>query len=67
MIMTYLSEIMLFLIITLCAHWYSEVREISTYHFEFKFMIFQMLQAIGQFSGTPQGDPHMHLKQFFLV
>ena len=35
---------------------------ISANHFEFKPMMFQMLQTIGQFGGTPPEDPHLHLK-----
>lgn len=39
--------------------------EITTNHFEFKPMMFQMLQTMGQFSGSTQRDPHLHLKQFW--
>ena len=41
--------------------------EITANHFEFKPMIFQMLQTMGQFSGSPQEDPHLHLKKFLEV
>lgn len=30
-------------------------------------MMFQMLQTVGQFSGLPHEDPHLHLKQFLEV
>lgn len=39
--------------------------EIPTKHFKCKSIRFQMLQVVGQFSGTPQEDPHVRLKQFF--
>ena len=41
--------------------------EIIANHFEFRPMMFQMLQTVGQFSGSPQEDPHFHLKQFLEV
>ena len=41
--------------------------KITTNHFEFKPMMFQMLQTVGQFSGSPQEDPNLHLKQFLEV
>ncbi|KAL5563684.1 hypothetical protein UlMin_033431 [Ulmus minor] len=41
--------------------------EIIANHFEFKPMMFQMLQTVGQFSGLPHEDPHLHLKQFLEV
>ncbi|KAL5561694.1 hypothetical protein UlMin_031441 [Ulmus minor] len=41
--------------------------EITANHFEFKPMMFQMLQTVGQFSGLPHEDPHLHLKQFLEV
>ena len=41
--------------------------EISATYFEFKPMMFQMLQTIGQFEGFPHEDPHEHLKQFLEV
>ena len=41
--------------------------ELATAHFEFKPMMFQMLQTIGQFGGMPTEDPHLHLKQFVEV
>ncbi|MCI53245.1 hypothetical protein A2U01_0074491, partial [Trifolium medium] len=34
--------------------------EITTAQFEFKPMIFQMLQTVGQFSGAATEDPHLH-------
>ena len=40
---------------------------ITANHFEFKPMMFQMLQTVGQFGGTPQEDPHLHLRQFLEV
>ena len=41
--------------------------EITANHFEFKPMMFQMLQTVGQFNGLPHEDPHLHLKQFLDV
>ncbi|KAK2354700.1 hypothetical protein QL285_092185 [Trifolium repens] len=41
--------------------------EITAAQFEFKPMMFQMLQTIGQFSGAATYDPHLHLKQFLEV
>lgn len=41
--------------------------EINANHFEFKPMMCQMLQVVGQFSGSPQEDLHLHLKQFVAV
>ena len=41
--------------------------EITANHFEFKPMMFQMLQTVGQFSGLPHEDSHLHLKQFLEV
>ncbi|KAL5569743.1 hypothetical protein UlMin_026318 [Ulmus minor] len=41
--------------------------KITANHFEFKPMMFQMLQTVGQFSGLPHEDPHLHLKQFLEV
>ena len=41
--------------------------EITTNHFEFKPMMFQMLKTIRQFSRLPDEDPHLHLKQFLEV
>ncbi|KAI5384334.1 hypothetical protein KIW84_071373 [Lathyrus oleraceus] len=35
--------------------------------FEFKPMIFQMLQAIGQYSSSANDDPHLYLRQFLEV
>ena len=36
--------------------------KITTNHFEFKPMMFQMLQTVGQFNGSPQEDPYLHCK-----
>ena len=41
--------------------------EITSNNFEFKPMMFQMLQTVGQFSGSPQEDPDLHFKQFLEV
>ncbi|KAA3486974.1 RING-H2 finger protein ATL63 [Gossypium australe] len=41
--------------------------EIEAPQFELKPMIFQMLQTIGQFSGMPTEDPHLHLQLFIEV
>ncbi|MCI11463.1 hypothetical protein A2U01_0032564, partial [Trifolium medium] len=41
--------------------------EITAAQFEFKPMMFHMLQTIGQFSGAAAEDPHLHLKQFLEV
>ena len=41
--------------------------EITANHFEFKPMMFQMLQIVGHFSGLPYKDTHLHLKQFLEV
>jgi hypothetical protein len=41
--------------------------EITAAQFEFKPMMFQMLQTVGQFSGAATDDPHLHLKQFLEV
>ncbi|KAI5424793.1 hypothetical protein KIW84_030832 [Lathyrus oleraceus] len=38
--------------------------EITVARFEFKLMMFQMLQAIGQYYGTSNEDPHLHLRKF---
>ncbi|KAI5415664.1 hypothetical protein KIW84_040906 [Lathyrus oleraceus] len=38
--------------------------EITVVQFKFKPMMFQMLQAIGQYSGSAHEDPHLHLRQF---
>ncbi|KEH30714.1 hypothetical protein MTR_4g078865 [Medicago truncatula] len=40
---------------------------ITTAQFEFKPMMFQMLQTICQFSGAVTDDPRMRLKQFTKV
>ena len=34
---------------------------------EFKPVMFQMLQTVGQFNGLPSEDPHLQLKLFFKV
>ena len=34
----------------------------ATNHFEFKPIMFQMLQTVRQFHGLPHEDPHLHLK-----
>lgn len=41
--------------------------EIIVAQFEFKPMLFQLLQAIGQYSGVVDDDPHFHLRQFLEV
>ncbi|XP_058741085.1 uncharacterized protein LOC131613431 [Vicia villosa] len=41
--------------------------EITGAHFEFQPMMFQMLQTTGQYSGFPNEDPHLHLRQFLDV
>ena len=41
--------------------------EITANHFEFKPMMFQMLQTVGQFNRLPHEDPHLHLKQFLEI
>jgi hypothetical protein len=38
--------------------------EITAVQFEFKPMIFLMLQIVGQFFGTVTDNPHLHLKKF---
>lgn len=38
--------------------------ELNTTHFEFKPMMFQMFQTVGQFGGSANEDPHSHLRQF---
>jgi hypothetical protein len=40
------------------------IPEITTAQFEFKPMMFQMLQSVGQFSRVITEYPHLHLKQF---
>lgn len=40
---------------------------ISAAQFEFKPIMFQMLQTIGYFNGAATEDPHLHLKQFLDV
>ncbi|KAI5413879.1 hypothetical protein KIW84_058135 [Lathyrus oleraceus] len=41
--------------------------EIIVAQFIFNPMMFQMLQAIGQYSGSANDDPHRHLRQFLEV
>ncbi|KAH9780391.1 hypothetical protein KPL71_008059 [Citrus sinensis] len=38
--------------------------EVEAVNFEFKPVMFQMLQTVGQFNGLPNEDPHLHLKLF---
>ncbi|XP_062088966.1 uncharacterized protein LOC133795533 [Humulus lupulus] len=38
--------------------------EIQAAQFELKPVMFQMLQTVGQFSGMPTEDPHLHLRSF---
>ncbi|XP_062103792.1 uncharacterized protein LOC133814906 [Humulus lupulus] len=38
--------------------------EIQAAQFELKPVMFQMLQTVGQFSGIPTEDPHLHLRSF---
>lgn len=41
--------------------------EIIVDQFEFKSMMFKMLQFIGQYSGGTNEDPHLHLRKFLEV
>ncbi|XP_062118742.1 uncharacterized protein LOC133832412 [Humulus lupulus] len=41
--------------------------EIQEAQFELKPVMFQMLQTVGQFSGMPTEDPHLHLRSFLEV
>ena len=41
--------------------------EIQAPQFELKPVMFQMLQTVGQFSGMPTEDPHLHLRLFVEV
>ncbi|XP_062100696.1 uncharacterized protein LOC133806621 [Humulus lupulus] len=41
--------------------------EIQAAQFELKPVMFQMLQTVGQFSGMPTEDPHLHLRSFLEV
>ncbi|XP_062093483.1 uncharacterized protein LOC133799485 [Humulus lupulus] len=41
--------------------------EIQAPQFELKPVMFQMLQIVGQFSGLPTEDPHLHLRSFLEV
>ncbi|XP_062085597.1 uncharacterized protein LOC133791695 [Humulus lupulus] len=41
--------------------------EIQVAQFELKPVMFQMLQIVGQFSGLPIEDPHLHLRSFLEV
>ncbi|PON61447.1 hypothetical protein PanWU01x14_145670, partial [Parasponia andersonii] len=38
--------------------------EIQAPQFKLKTVMFQMLQIVGQFSGVPTEDPHLHLQLF---
>lgn len=41
--------------------------DITLAQFEFKTIMFQMLQAIGQYSAAVNMNPHLHLRQFLEV
>ena len=41
--------------------------DIEATQFELKPVMFQMLQLVGQFSGMPTEDPHLHLRLFMKV
>ncbi|XP_062094553.1 uncharacterized protein LOC133800570 [Humulus lupulus] len=41
--------------------------KIQAAQFELKHVMFQMLQTMGQFSGLPTEDPHLHLRSFLEV
>ncbi|XP_063946069.1 uncharacterized protein LOC108212402 [Daucus carota subsp. sativus] len=41
--------------------------DIQATQFELKPVMFQMLQTIGQFSGMPTEDPHLHLRVFMEI
>ncbi|XP_062085843.1 uncharacterized protein LOC133791950 [Humulus lupulus] len=41
--------------------------EIQAPQFELKPVMFQMLQTVGQFSGLPTEDPHLHIRSFLEV
>ncbi|KAM6550733.1 hypothetical protein CsatB_000541 [Cannabis sativa] len=41
--------------------------EIQAPHFELKPVMFQMLQTVGQFGGSPTEDPHLHIRSFLEV
>lgn len=41
--------------------------ETTAAQFEFKPMMFQILQTTGQYAGSPNEDPHLHLRQFLDV
>ena len=41
--------------------------KINVAQFEFKPMMFQILQAIGQYSGNANEDPRFHLRQFLVA
>ncbi|XP_062085342.1 uncharacterized protein LOC133791428 [Humulus lupulus] len=41
--------------------------EIQAPQFGLKLVMFQMLQTVGQFSGMPTEDPHLHLRSFLEV
>ncbi|XP_061344671.1 uncharacterized protein LOC133290586 [Gastrolobium bilobum] len=41
--------------------------DVAANNFEFRPVMFDMLQIIGQFNGLPSEDPHLHLKNFMDV
>jgi len=41
--------------------------KIEAQQFDLKPVMFQMLQTVGQFSGMPTEDPHLHLRLFMEV
>ena len=41
--------------------------KIEARQFKLKPVMFQMLQTVGQFSGMPTEDPHLHLRLFMEV
>ncbi|KAM6544070.1 hypothetical protein CsatB_008517 [Cannabis sativa] len=41
--------------------------EIQAPHFELKPVMFQMLQTVGQFGGSPTEDPRLHIRSFLEV
>ncbi|XP_030478162.1 uncharacterized protein LOC115695219 [Cannabis sativa] len=41
--------------------------KIQAPHFELKPIMFQMLQTVGQFGGSPTEDPHLHIHPFLEV
>ena len=40
------------------------IHDVEADNFEFKPVMFQMLQTVWQFNGLPSEDPHLHLKLF---